>query len=108
MKLVKPITIALAAIMLALSPGSANAGVCDFPGSQLSLAELKYCVDLSAGRVESARRVLQILGDSTTQEVQFSPADEARKAAQHYRDPGATDLCPPPHHMTAMDGCQPK
>lgn len=24
----------------------------------------------------------------------------------HHNDPGATSLCPPPHKMTAHDGCQ--
>jgi hypothetical protein len=31
----------------------------------------------------------------------------APKPIEHYRDPGAKNLCPPPYRMTEWDGCQP-
>ena len=48
--------------------------------------------------------------DNGISEVIYDPANEARKLqarnAAPYRARGEVPLCPPPHHMTAMDGCQ--
>ena len=56
---------------------------------------------------EQAARLEGAVSEAT---VTYDPADEARKqqarASDLYRDPGAVPVCPPPHRMTAMDGCQ--
>ena len=40
--------------------------------------------------------------------VPYTIARDASKAGARaaYKDPSAVDLCPPPHRMTAQDGCR--
>jgi hypothetical protein len=66
-----------------------------------------YCTQVTKP-ILSPEEIAKI--ESGTSEVAYDRGSETRKARARestgYRDVGAVAVCPPPHHMTAMDGCQ--
>jgi hypothetical protein len=64
-----------------------------------------YCMQVSKP-ILSEQEAARVGATDQGSVVSYKVAEEATKAAVHHNDPGAIALCPPPHRMTAKDGCR--
>ncbi len=70
---------------------------CNRPAGELSPADRRHC--------EQFERFLKTVPGDPSIHKGTEPRTNVREA-EHYQDPGAISLCPPPYRMTEEFGCQ--